>query len=181
MEKIHATTILCVKRDDSVCMAGDGQVTLSNIVIKHTARKIRKIYKDSVLVGFAGAVADAFALLERFEEKLNKYSGDLQRASYELAKEWRTDKILRRLEAMMIVADKNDLFLLSGSGEVIKPDEPIVAIGSGGPYAYAAARALYENTELNSRTICENAMKITSDICIYTNSNIIIEEIEGGK
>lgn len=181
MEKMHGTTILCVKKGKSVCMAGDGQVTLSNIVIKHTARKIRKIFNDSVLVGFAGAVADAFALLERFEEKLNRFSGDLQRASYELAKEWRTDKILRRLEAMMIVADKNDLFLLSGSGEVIKPDEPIIAIGSGGAYAYAAAKALYENTDLPSKTICENAMKIASQICIYTNSNIMIEEIKGGE
>lgn len=181
MEKMHGTTILCVKRNDSVCMAGDGQVTLSNIVIKHTAKKIRKIYNDSVLVGFAGAVADAFALLERFEEKLTKYTGDLQRASYELAKEWRTDKILRRLEAMMIVADKNDIFLLSGSGEIIKPDEPLVAIGSGGSYAYSAARALYENTDLSAKKICETSMKIASDICIYTNSNIIIEEINGGK
>ncbi len=177
MEKIYGTTILCVKKDDSVCMAGDGQVTLSNIVIKQTARKIRKIYKDSVIVGFAGAVADAFALLERFEEKLNKFTGDLQRASYELAKEWRTDKILRRLEAMMIVADKTDLFLLSGSGEIIKPDEPIVAIGSGGAYAYAAAKALYNHTDLNAKEICSNSMKIASDICIYTNSNIVIEEI----
>ncbi len=181
MEKMHGTTILCVKRDDSVCMAGDGQVTLSNIVIKHTARKIRKIYKDSVLVGFAGAVADAFSLLERFEEKLNKYNGDLQRASYELAKEWRTDKVLRRLEAMMIVADKEDLFLLSGSGEVIKPDEPIVAIGSGGAYAYSAAKALYKNTNLSSKDICTIAMQIASEICIYTNSNIIIEEIKSGN
>ncbi|MBP7029589.1 MAG: ATP-dependent protease subunit HslV [Spirochaetes bacterium] len=177
MNEMHGTTILCVKKGDNLCMAGDGQVTMNEMVIKHTARKVRKVYKDSVLVGFAGAVADAFALLERFEEKLAKYSGDLERSSYELAKDWRTDKILRKLEAMMIVADKHDIFLLSGSGEVIRPDEPLVAIGSGGGYAYAAARALYENTELSATEICKLSMNIASKICIYTNDNIIFEEI----
>jgi len=177
MNEMHGTTILCVKKGDNLCMAGDGQVTMNEMVIKHTARKVRKVYKDSVLVGFAGAVADAFALLERFEEKLAKYSGDLERSSYELAKDWRTDKILRKLEAMMIVADKHDIFLLSGSGEVIRPDEPLVAIGSCGGYAYAAARALYENTELSATEICKLSMNIASKICIYTNDNIIFEEI----
>jgi len=177
MNEMHGTTILCVKKGDNLCMAGDGQVTMNEMVIKHTARKVRKVYKDSVLIGFAGAVADAFALLERFEEKLAKYSGDLERSSYELAKDWRTDKILRKLEAMMIVADKHDIFLLSGSGEVIRPDEPLVAIGSGGGYAYAAARALYENTELSATEICKLSMNIASKICIYTNDNIIFEEI----
>jgi ATP-dependent HslUV protease subunit HslV len=177
MNEMHGTTILCVKKGDNLCMAGDGQVTMNEMVIKHTARKVRKVYKDSVLVGFAGAVADAFALLERFEEKLAKYSGDLERSSYELAKDWRTDKILRKLEAMMIVADKHDIFLLSGSGEVIRPDEPLVAIGSGGGYAYAAARALYENTQLSATEICKLSMNIASKICIYTNDNIIFEEI----
>lgn len=177
MFKIEATTILCVKRDDKVCMAGDGQVTLQNAILKNNAKKIRKIYNDKVLVGFAGAVADAFALLERFEEKLNKFNGDLRRAGYELAKDWRTDKVLRRLEAMMIAADKKDIILLSGTGEVILPDIPVIAIGSGGFYAYSAARALYENTNLTPKEICEKSMKIASEICIYTNNNFTFEEL----
>lgn len=177
MEQMRGTTILCVKKDNKVCMAGDGQVTLQNIVLKHTARKIRKIYKDKVLVGFAGAVADAFSLLERFEEKLAKAEGDLKRASYELAKDWRTDKVLRRLEAMMIVADENDILLLSGTGEVITPDENVIAIGSGGAYAYSAARALYENTDLDAKEICKKSMEIASSVCIYTNDKIIFEEL----
>lgn len=177
MEKIKGTTILCVKKNGKVCMAGDGQVTLQNIVLKQNARKIRKIYKDKVLVGFAGAVADAFSLLERFEEKLSKVDGDLKRASYELAKDWRTDKILRRLEAMMIVADKNDILLLSGTGEVISPDENVIAIGSGGAYAYASAKALFENTELEAKEICQKSMEIAASICIYTNDKIMLEEL----
>ena len=177
MEQIRGTTILCVKKNGNVCMAGDGQVTLQNIVLKHNARKIRKIYKDKILVGFAGAVADAFALLERFEEKLAKVEGDLKRASYELAKDWRTDKVLRRLEAMMIVADKDDILLLSGTGEVISPDQDVIAIGSGGSYAYSAAIALYENTDLDAKDICLKSMKIASEVCIYTNDKIIIEEL----
>jgi ATP-dependent HslUV protease subunit HslV len=177
MFKIEGTTILCVKRDNEVCMVGDGQVTLQNAILKNNAKKLRKIYNDKVIVGFAGAVADAFSLLERFEEKLSKYSGDLKRSAYELAKDWRTDKILRRLEAMMIAADKNDIILISGTGEVIIPDYPVIAIGSGGFYAYSAARALFDNTNLTPKEICEKAMEIASEICIYTNSKFTYEEL----
>ena len=177
MEQMRGTTILCVKKGDNVCVTGDGQVTLQNTVLKHTARKVRKIYNNSVIIGFAGSVADAFALMERFEEKLNSLDGDLYRAGYELAKDWRTDKALRKLEAMMIAATKEKIVLLSGSGEVIVPDEDVLAIGSGGSFAYSAARALYEETDLNAKEICEKAMKIASDVCIYTNNNLTVEEL----
>ncbi len=177
MEQIRGTTILCVKKNGKVCVAGDGQVTLQHTVLKHTARKVRKIYNGKVIVGFAGAVADAFALMERFEEKLTRYEGDLYRAGYELAKEWRTDKVLRKLEAMMIGATKDKILLLSGTGEVITPDDDVLAIGSGGSYAYSAAKALYDSTEKDPKEICEKAMNIASSVCIYTNSNLTVEEL----
>ena len=173
----HATTILCVKRDGKVAIGGDGQVTLGNTILKHNARKVRKMYSDRVIAGFAGATADAFTLFEKFEGKLEAYRGNMTRAAVELAKDWRTDKILRRLEALLIVADKEHIFIISGNGDVIEPGEGIAAIGSGGPYAQAAARALYENTELGAGEIIERAMKIAAGICIYTNENIDIEEL----
>lgn len=173
----HATTILCVKRDGKVAIGGDGQVTLGNTILKHNARKVRKMYSDRVIAGFAGATADAFTLFEKFEGKLEAYRGNMTRAAVELAKDWRTDKILRRLEALLIVADKEHIFIISGNGDVIEPGEGIAAIGSGGPYAQAAARALYENTDLGAGEIIERAMKIAAGICIYTNENIDIEEL----
>lgn len=173
----HATTILCVRRNGQVAIGGDGQVTLGNTVLKHNAKKIRKMYGDKVIAGFAGATADAFTLFEKFEGKLEAYRGNLTRAAVELAKDWRTDKMLRRLEALLIIADKEHVFIISGTGDVIEPDEGSAAIGSGGAYAQAAARALYENTELSAREIIEKAMKIASGICIYTNENISIEEL----
>ncbi len=173
----HATTILCVRRNGKVAIGGDGQVTLGNTVLKHNAKKIRKMYGDKVIAGFAGATADAFTLFEKFEGKLEAYRGNLTRAAVELAKDWRTDKMLRRLEALLIIADKEHVFIISGTGDVIEPDEGSAAIGSGGAYAQAAARALYENTELSAREIIEKAMKIASGICIYTNENISIEEL----
>jgi ATP-dependent HslUV protease subunit HslV len=173
----HATTILCVRRNGAVAIGGDGQVTMGNTVLKHNARKIRKMYDDRVIAGFAGATADAFTLFEKFEEKLEAYRGNITRAAVELAKDWRTDKILRRLEALLIVADKEHTFVISGNGDVIEPEEGIAAIGSGGPFAQAAARALFENTDLGAREIIEKAMKIASGICIYTNENISIEEL----
>jgi ATP-dependent HslUV protease subunit HslV len=173
----HATTILCVKRDGKVAIGGDGQVTLGNTILKHNARKVRKMYSDRVIAGFAGATADAFTLFEKFEGKLEAYRGNMTRAAVELAKDWRTDKILRRLEALLIVADKEHIFIISGNGDVIEPGEGIAAIGSGGPYAQAAARALYENTALGAGEIIERAMKIAAGICIYTNENIDIEEL----
>lgn len=174
----HATTILCVSRNGKVVIAGDGQVTMSNTVLKRNAKKVRKMYGDRVIAGFAGATADAFTLFERFEGKLESYRGNITRAAVELAKDWRTDKILRRLEALLIVADKEHTFILSGTGDVIEPEEGIAAIGSGGPFAQAAASALYENTELDAKEIIEKAMKIASNICIYTNENISIEELQ---
>ncbi len=173
----HATTILCVRRNDKVAIGGDGQVTMQNTVLKQNAKKIRKMYGDRVIAGFAGATADAFTLFEKFEGKLESYRGNITRAAVELAKDWRTDKILRRLEALLIVADKEHIFIISGNGDVIEPEEGIAAIGSGGPFAQAAAKALYENTELNATEIIEKAMRIASQICIYTNENISIEEL----
>jgi ATP-dependent HslUV protease subunit HslV len=177
MMKFHATTICAVLRDGKVAMAGDGQVTIGNTVFKNGARKVRKIYGGRVLTGFAGSVADAFALLERFEDKLQTYGGNLLKSAVELAKDWRTDRVLRRLEAMLLVADKTRILLISGNGDVIEPDIPVMAIGSGGPYAQAAATALYENTNLSAREIAEKALRIAGNICVYTNTNIIVEEL----
>ncbi len=173
----HATTILCISKDGKVAIGGDGQVTMGNTVLKHNAKKIRKMYNDKVIGGFAGATADAFTLFEKFEGKLESYRGNITRAAVELAKDWRTDKVLRRLEALLIVADKEHIFIISGTGDVIEPEEGIAAIGSGGPYAQAAAKALYENTQLGAKEILEKAMKIAAGICIYTNENIFIEEL----
>jgi len=174
---IRSTTVLCVRRDDKVVMAGDGQVTLGEGVIKHTARKIRRLYQDKILAGFAGSTADAFSLFSRFESKLEQYHGNLGRAAVELGKDWRTDKMLRQLEALLLVADQSQTFLISGQGDVIEPDSGIAAIGSGGPYATAAATALMEHTQLPARAIAEEAMKIAGKICIYTNDRITIEEL----
>ncbi len=173
----HATTILCVRRNGKVAIGGDGQVTMGNTVLKHNARKIRSMYGGRVIGGFAGATADAFTLFEKFEGKLESYRGNITRAAVELAKDWRTDKILRRLEALLVIADKEYTFIISGNGDVIDPGEGIAAIGSGGPFAQAAAKALYENTEAGAREIVEKAMKIASEICIYTNANISLEEL----
>ena len=173
----HATTILCVRRNGKVAIGGDGQVTMGNTVFKQNAKKIRTMYSDKVVAGFAGATADAFTLFEKFEEKLESYRGNMTRAAVELAKDWRTDKILRRLEALLVIADKEHTFIISGTGDVIEPEEGIAAIGSGGAYAQAAAKALLENTGLSAREIVEKAMIIAGDICIYTNENISIEEL----
>jgi ATP-dependent HslUV protease, peptidase subunit HslV len=175
--RIRSTTVVCVRRGNSVVMAADGQVTLGDNVIKHTARKIRRLYNDKILAGFAGSTADAFSLFARFEAKLEQYHGNLGRAAVELAKEWRTDKMLRHLEALLLVADPNVMFLISGAGDVIEPDGGVAAIGSGGSYALAAARALMENTDLTARKIAEEAMKIAGKICIYTNENFVVEEL----
>jgi ATP-dependent HslUV protease subunit HslV len=175
----HGTTILCVTKDGKVAIGGDGQVTLGQTVLKHNAKKIRKMYNDNILAGFAGATADAFTLFEKFEEKIEKYRGNITRSAVELAKEWRTDKILRRLEALLVVADKEHAFIISGNGDVLEPEDGIAAIGSGGPYAQAAAKALLEHTQFEPRRIVEEAMKITSKICIYTNESINIEELNG--
>ncbi len=177
MEQFHATTIVAVRRGGKIAMAGDGQVTLGNTVMKHGARKVRRLGKDKVLAGFAGAAADAFHLFDRFESKLEQYNGNLMRAAVELAKDWRTDKILRRLEALMIVADKDITLLVSGSGDVIEPDDGVIAIGSGGPYAQAAAKAMVEHTKFPPRRIAEEAMKIAAQICIYTNDHIVVDEL----
>ena len=173
----HATTILCVRRDGKVAIGGDGQVTMGNTVFKQNAKKIRTIYSEKVVAGFAGATADAFTLFEKFEEKLESYRGNITRAAVELAKDWRTDKILRRLEALLIIADREHTFIISGTGDVIEPEEGIAAIGSGGAYAQAAAKALFENTQLSAREIVDKSMKIAGNICIYTNENISIEEL----
>lgn len=173
----HATTILCVRRNDKVAIGGDGQVTMGSTVLKQNAKKVRTMYEDKVIAGFSGATADAFTLFEKFEGKLESYRGNLTRAAVELAKDWRTDKVLRRLEALLIIADKEHTFIISGNGDVIEPEDGIAAIGSGGSFAQAAARALYENTELGAREIIEKSMKIASDICIYTNQNMSIEEL----
>ena len=174
---MHATTILAVRHQDRTVLAGDGQVTLGNTVLKHNARNIRRLYNESILAGFAGSAADSFALFQRFESKLEQYRGNLERAAVELARDWRTDRILRRLEAMLIVADKKHTFLLSGTGDLIEPDDGIVAVGSGGPFAMSAARALARHSQLDARQIAEEAMKIAADICIYTNPNLTIEEL----
>jgi ATP-dependent HslUV protease subunit HslV len=176
--RIRSTTVICVRRGDSVVMAADGQVSMGSTVMKHSARKIRRLYQDKVLAGFAGSTADAFSLFARFETKLEQYAGNLGRAAVELAKDWRTDKMLRQLEALLIVADPKQTFLLSGTGDVIDPDEGIATIGSGGPYALASARALMENTELSAREIAEKSMRIAGQICIYTNDQITIEELK---
>lgn len=173
----HGTTILCVRRNGRVAIASDGQVTMGSTVLKHNARKIRKMYNDKVLAGFAGATADAFTLFEKFESKLESYRGNITRAAVELAKDWRTDRILRRLEALLVVADREHTFILTGTGDVIEPESGIAAIGSGGPFAQAAARALYENTDISAPDIVRKAMDIASDICIYTNKTIAIEEL----
>src|SRR5881409_2261300 len=174
---MHATTILAVRHQGRTVLAGDGQVTLGNTVVKHGARKIRRLYNDAILAGFAGSAADSFALFSRFEAKLEQYRGNLERSAVELARDWRSDRLLRRLEAMLIVLDKTSTFLLSGNGDLIEPDDGIVAIGSGGPYALAAAKALALSTELDARAIAERAMAIAADICIYTNANIVLEEL----
>jgi len=174
---IRSTTILCVRKDGQVAMAGDGQVSMNNTVVKHHARKVRKLYHDQVLTGFAGAAADAFTLFARFEAKLEEYRGSLTRAAVELAKDWRADRVLRRLEALLAVADRDSALILSGTGDIIEPDDGIIGIGSGGPYALAAARALSQHTALSAREIVEAAMRITADICIYTNSCINLEEL----
>jgi ATP-dependent HslUV protease subunit HslV len=176
--KIRSTTVLCVRRGDSVVMAADGQVTLGTTVMKGSAKKIRRMYQDKVLAGFAGSTADAFSLFSRFEGKLEQYAGNLGRSAVELAKEWRTDKMLRHLEALLIVTDLKQMFILSGDGDVIDPDEGVVAIGSGGSYALAAARALLENTDLTAREIAEKSLHIAGKICIYTNDNLMIEELK---
>lgn len=175
--KIRSTTVLLVRRNDEIAMAGDGQVTLGETVIKGNARKVRRIYNDQVLVGFAGATADAFSLLSKFEAKLEQYQGQLERAAIELSKDWRTDKYLRHLEALLIVADKSDAFLISGKGDVISSDEGMLSVGSGSMFALASARALMKHTELSAKEIARESLKIAGEICIYTNSDIIIEEI----
>ena len=177
LPQVRSTTVLLVRREGRVAMAGDGQVTVGETVMKASAKKVRRLYNDKILAGFAGATGDAFSLLTRFEGKLEQYHGNLERAAIELSKEWRTDKILRHLEALMVVADEKSSFLLSGNGDVISPDDGILAIGSGGSYALAAARALIKNTEMAAREIALEAMRIAADICIYSNSNIIVEEL----
>ena len=177
LERVRSTTILAVRRDGQVALGGDGQVTIGQTVMKSNARKVRRLYKEQVLAGFAGGSADAFTLFERFEAKLEKHQGHLTRSAVELAKDWRTDRLLRRLEAMLVVADKIASLVISGQGDVIEPETGVVAIGSGGPYAQAAARALLEHTELDARAIVEHALGIAADICIYTNRNLTIEEL----
>ncbi|NQT26233.1 ATP-dependent protease subunit HslV [candidate division KSB1 bacterium] len=177
-QTFHATTILCVKKGGKVAIGGDGQVTFGDTVMKEKARKVRKLHDDTILAGFAGAAADAFTLFEKFEQTLEEFNGNLSRAAVELAKEWRMDKYLRRLEALLAVADKKTMLLISGTGDVIEPDDAIIAIGSGGPYAQAAARALIAHSKLDAVGIVKESMKIASGICIYTNDRIVIEELE---
>lgn len=177
-EKMMSTTVIVVRRKGKVAMAGDGQVTIGNTVMKHGAKKVRRLYKDQVIAGFAGATADAFTLFERFENKLEQYRGNLARAAVELAKDWRTDRLLRRLEALLIVADQKTTLILSGNGDIIEPDEEVAAIGSGGSYALAAAKALLKYSDLEAKEIALEAMRIASEICIYTNNQIVIEELE---
>src|SRR5262245_58627854 len=178
MENYHGTTILSVRRGNLVALGGDGQVTLGNIVVKASARKIRKLYRDQVLAGFAGATADAFTLFERFEAKLEKHQGHLAKAAIELTKDWRTDRVLRRLEAMLAVADKDASLIITGNGDVLEPEHGIISIGSGGGYAQASARALLENTELGARDIVKKSLEIAGELCIYTNMNPTIEVLE---
>ena len=174
---IHSTTILAIRHRDRAVIAGDGQVTFGDTIVKQKAKKIRRLYNDKILAGFAGSAADSFALFSRFEAKLEQYRGNLERASVELAKDWRTDRALRRLEAMLVVVDKTSMFLLSGTGDLIEPDDGVVGIGSGGPYALAAAKALAQHTDLDARAIAERAMTVAASICIYTNSTLAIEEL----
>ncbi len=178
MEALHGTTILCVRRDGKVALGGDGQVTLGNVVVKAGARKVRRLYHDRILAGFAGGTADAFTLFERFEAKLEKHQGALLRSAVELAKDWRTDRILRRLEAMLAVADRETSLVITGMGDVLEPEFGIVALGSGGPYAQAAARALLENTALPAEQIVRKSLSIAADLCIYTNQNLAVEILE---
>ncbi|MBF6617597.1 MAG: ATP-dependent protease subunit HslV [Candidimonas sp.] len=177
MEQFHATTIICVRRGNDVALGGDGQVTLGNIIIKGTARKIRRLYHDKILAGFAGATADAFTLQERFEAKLEKHQGNLMRAAVELTKDWRTDRVLRRLEAMLIVADKDHTLVLTGNGDVLEPENGLAAIGSGGAYAQSAALALLQNTQLSPADIVKKSLEIAGDLCIYTNQSHIVETL----
>ena len=177
MEQYRGTTIIAIKRDGRTAVAGDGQATIGNVVMKNSAVKVRRIYNDSVVVGFAGGVADAFSLCNRFEDMLNKFNGNLMRSAVELALAFRNDEIMRKLEAQMIVADKDNLLIISGNGEIIEPDNGICAIGSGGNYAMAAGQALKENTNLSAREIAEKSLNIAGDICIYTNHNIVVEEV----
>ena len=174
---IRSTTVVCIRRDGKVVMAGDGQVTFAENVIKHTAKKIRRLYNNRILAGFAGSTADAFSLFSRFETKLEQFNGNLNRAAVELAKDWRTDRVLRHLEALLLVADEKSTFLVSGQGDLIEPDEGVAAIGSGGPIAVAAATALMKHTDLSASKIATEAMEIASKLCIYTNNNITIEEL----
>lgn len=175
MKEFHGTTIVCVKKDGHVAMGGDGQVTLGQTAIKHTARKVRRIYNDKVMVGFSGATADALTLFDKFESKLEEYRGNLKRAAVELAKDWRTDRMLRRLEALIVIADKDSIFLISGSGDVLEPDDDVIAIGSGGAYAQSAAKALIRHSKLDARSIVEESLRIASEVCIYTNDKIVVE------
>jgi len=177
-QKTRSTTVICVRRDNKVVMAGDGQVSLGGEVLKSSARKLRRLYNDKILAGFAGSTADAFALFSRFETKLEQFNGNLPRSVVELAKEWRTDRVLRHLEALLLVADTKNTYLVSGNGDVIEPDEGVVAIGSGGPFATAAATALLRCTKLPARRIVEESIKIAGEICIYTNQNVTYEELE---
>jgi ATP-dependent HslUV protease subunit HslV len=175
--QVRSTTVLLVRKDTRVALAGDGQVTLGETVMKASAKKVRRLYNDQIVAGFAGATGDAFSLLTRFEAKLEQYHGNLERAAIELSKEWRTDKMLRHLEALLVVADKKSSFLLSGNGDVIAPDEGVLAIGSGGSYALAAARALIKHTDLSAKDIAVEALRIAGEICIYSNQNIVVEEL----
>lgn len=177
MEQFHGTTIVSVRRNNHVAIGGDGQVSMGNTIVKSNARKIRRLYHDEVIAGFAGATADAFTLFELFEAKLEKHQGNLMRAAVELAKDWRTDKILRRLEALLAIADKRTSLIISGNGDVIEPEENIIAIGSGGNYALASAKALFFNTDLNAREIVKKSLEIAASICVYTNTNMLIDEI----
>ncbi|MDH3688026.1 MAG: ATP-dependent protease subunit HslV [Gammaproteobacteria bacterium] len=177
MKQFRGTTVLCVRRGDDVVIGADGQVSMGETVMKGNARKIRRLYKDSVIAGFAGGTADAFTLFERFEGKLEKHQGNLVRSAVELAKDWRTDRFLRRLEALLAVADKSTSLIISGNGDVIEPESGVMAIGSGGNYAKAAARALLESTELDARTVVEKSLTIAADICVYTNTNLALEEL----
>ena len=179
MEKIHGTTIVCVRRDGKVALAGDGQVTMGSTVLKQNARKVRRMYEGKVIAGFSGATADAFTLFERFEGKLETYSGNIRRSAVELAKDWRTDKMLRRLEALLIIADTELTFIISGTGDVIEPERGLAAIGSGGPFAQAAARALLDNTTLSANEIALKSMEIAAELCIYTNGSVTMEELGG--
>jgi len=179
VKQFDGTTIICVRRHGRVVIGGDGQVSLGNTVLKGNARKVRRLYNDKVIAGFAGGTADAFTLFERFEAKLERHSGNLTRAAVELAKDWRTDRMLRRLEALLAVADKSQLLIITGNGDVVEPEHDLIAIGSGGGYAQSAARALMENTELSAREIVEKSLHIAAEICVYTNHNLTLEELDG--